>query len=457
MNTRKSQSGVAIIEVLVACIALALVSIAVTGLVVVATRSSVQSERQVVALSQVNSVLESVRAMDYEDIGYTHPLGIEPDGLLERHLAITPDNQPYAQDVSIELVDDPANGHLQPGTLSESTADYKKVTVNISWGTASGGSRDVTQTVIVTPQSSCVARCTPNQSQACPDPNKVGDVGFGVDACGYGLQNPNFIPNTVTCPSTGICPPPPCPPGTIYCPTPTPSPSCPPGGTCCDAAADCSTGDVCNPDSGMCEPPCSATSCNGGNVCNPDSGLCNPPCSEGGGTCGSGYECNPASNLCEIIPNTTPNPSQPVGSPTPPPEGTPAGTPPPGTTPEPPSCTNDQQCSGGGTCQNGRCTPSTLFNPCGADSECNAGQACLDGTCQGAWCPVPGVFLGCSSAVVDPGCFCPNIFGGRYVTRFQQAEQAGNQDPWCNLQVTQFCQPIWEWVDCPNNCPTSTP
>src|SRR5690606_21665686 len=98
----------------------------VTGLALLGSRSSFQTERQVSALAIANERLEKIRALSYENVGYTNASALEPDGVILRHENITQDSGDYVVDTTIELIDDPANGTLAQGLLNEETADYKK-------------------------------------------------------------------------------------------------------------------------------------------------------------------------------------------------------------------------------------------------------------------------------------------------------------------------------------------
>lgn len=465
----RQQRGLALIEVLVGTLVMVVSTMAVTGLIVVGSKSVIESSHQTAALGIMNNWGESIKAMRYNDVGFIDAVGSEPDGRLPRHLSV-----PFSDlvlDIAIDLVDDPANGTMPAASLSEDTADYKKVSITVDWRAATGagpGRRDVASVIYITPQTSCAQQlgCTPGQANACADP----DTTYAGNGCALTPSDgSSFVAYTETCPSSGVCPPPPpppppsyppCPPGSEFCPSPTPTPTPCPAGTCCDGVTSCPSGQVC--DGGSCKDSCvtSPGTCGSGESCNSSSGACEPDCSVSQGECADGYFCDPADAVCVTPP---PSGNDNNGSPTPPISCTADGDCPIGGTcandvcvlpnPTPPagdSCVSDSDC-GGGSCLNGSCTG----NSCTADSDCGSGLVCgAGGSCEGAWCTPPDNPDNQScvdGVVVDPGCGCPG-FGGRFVTEYQYTEQNPGTDPMCNVSVTQICSPYQYWVAC-GACP----
>ncbi|MBI3255758.1 MAG: hypothetical protein HYZ63_02195 [Candidatus Andersenbacteria bacterium] len=454
----------ALIEVLVAMLILGVSTIAVTGLVVVGSKSAIESAHQTSSLGVMNNWGESVRAMRYNDVGYINPESGEPDGVLPRHLTFSESDQ--AMDIEVELVDDPANGTLPTGSLSEDTADYKKVSITVDWRAATGsgqGRREVASVLYITPQSSCAQQltCVPGEAEACANPdNTYTTQGCGFTPAGGG----SFVEFTEACPDSGVCPPPPpppptddppCPPGSVYCPTPTPSPTPCPAGTCCDGSTTCPSGEVC--EEGACVPSCvtSPSQCGAGESCKSSTGVCEPDCTASTGECADGYFCDPADSVCV----TPPPPEEPTDNPepTPPTDCTSSSQCPagescvndvcalPDATPGPDgSCTDSSQC-GGGSCVDGTCSGDS----CSSDSDCGSGLVCgSGGVCEGSWCTVEEAPGGCQTGVIfDPGCGCPG-FDGRFVSSYVLAEAS---DPMC-ISVPPVCNVESEWVAC-GACP----
>ena len=196
------KSGMALIEVLVAILVLGVSTIAVTGLAVVGTRFSFEAERQTLAQGIVNSAAEAVRGMSYSNVGYVDATGQESKGTLHRTQGAASGGLQYTLNTNVELIDDPANGTLPPGTLSADTADYKRVKLEALWQLASGTQREVSAVLDVQGQQGCFATipCVPGTPAACADvtavdSNCVPYVGTG--AC---------IPKTSACPASGFCP-----------------------------------------------------------------------------------------------------------------------------------------------------------------------------------------------------------------------------------------------------------
>ena len=333
-------AGFTLMEVMVSIFVLGVATVAVTGLAVTGVRTSFESERQTIALSLVNGEAESVKAMSYFEIGYADATGTEPDGTLHRQETVTRNGLSYTLTRTIELVDDSANGTLPAGSLTEASADYKRVNIKAAWLTAGGSPRDVSVVVTVTPQLNCAVgnagsgggqACTAGAALACPNPNLLqtntadnscvtGGGPYVAAGDANGGTPGTCIYNSVTCPASGRCP------------APSAAPTCPPGAAFCSQCVsniDCGAGYVCS--SGQCYAQTGActrnSDCSSGQVCNPGTGACSPNCTSGTCSCGTGYACDVTTGLC-----ATPTPS-----PTPTPTPTP-------TQPPPTPCVDDTQC-----------------------------------------------------------------------------------------------------------------
>jgi type II secretory pathway pseudopilin PulG len=270
----RNQSGFTIIEVLIALFLIGLITIAIVGLAVLGTRTSFESERQNVAIGIANEVVEQIRGLDYDNVG------LQPDGILTAEQPVTRNQQTYDIALSVELVDDAANGSLPANTLTETNADFKRVKVVVSWQTASGNTRDVALLANIVPDNT-VQTCEPGAVNACASEGFPGNPGNG--AC---------VPNT-TCPDSGICPSevntrPYCPTGVLFCPQCYTGVDCGAGFTC-QAGACVAAGGVCYSDSdcngaqsvcqqGQCLPNCNLYGCNNGELCNTTTGVCSLPC-----------------------------------------------------------------------------------------------------------------------------------------------------------------------------------
>lgn len=204
----------------------------------------------------------------------------------------------------------------------------------------------------------------------------------------------------------------------------------PQGGTCTGCLlSGCTAGEVCNPDSTMCQPGidscrlCTADfECGDGSVCTDFGGRdrCLPRCGAGG-TCDSGYTCDTATNLC--LPDS--------GSCT--------------------SCTLDpSSCAAGLVLDEDKCA----CVECISNSDCSSGEACALGTgqclpgsgqcassnecsgaCVGAQDGLPGVCVECASAAdCNPGAACTN---------YECVD--------CNCPIGQQCQPDGSCLD-PDRC-----
>lgn len=173
IHVQKPQAGFTLLEILIATFLLGIATIGITGLAALGTRFSVESERQNVAQAVVNDRIEYIRSLPFDDVGYTDATGQEPDGVLTRSEDIQRNQQTYHTTITVELIDNSQNGNLPAGGLIEPNADYKLVTVEAVWDSASGNQRSVAVTTYVS-RGGNLDSCTPGVtscpgSQACPD------------------------------------------------------------------------------------------------------------------------------------------------------------------------------------------------------------------------------------------------------------------------------------------------
>lgn len=369
------QSGFALTEVLVATLLLGVATVAITGLAIVGTRSSFESERQTVALAIVNEKVENVRALPYGDVGLTdaNENEGEPDGVLLREESVTRNQQAYVVETDVFLVDDPLNGTVPEGTLTEDTADYKNVEMRVRWNTVSGNSRVITP--VITYIAPSELRCEPGAQGVCP----AAAAPAGEGACIPGGSGGSGGSNG----SEGLSSPTP-----TSTSTASPSPSVE-----CSVNADCAGGLVCS-SSQECVQCNSDADCGSGQSCDLENNQCVAQC-DADGSCPQGSTCNTATNICDALANPSP-------------------------TPAPQACTTDAECTGGYTCDT---DASVCVLQCDGSNSCPSGYSCntSTNTCDassspyvGADCPASGVCpapSGSSSGSCPPGAqFCSECY-----------------------------------------------
>lgn len=459
--SRTSTDGFTLIEILVTIFILSVATVGITGLATLGSRYSFESERQTVALGIVNEQIETVRSISYNDVGYTDAVGAEPDGSLQRNVEVVRNQQTYSVSTTVTLVDDPVNGTLSVA-LTEDNADYKAVGVNAVWQVANGGERNVESITYVSP-TAVLQTCTPGQANACPGAESSS---AGSGAC---------IPNQ-PCPASGVCPANPgsgtnCPPGSQFCAPCTTNSDCSAGQVCntvtnqcesavgaCTADSDCSAGQVCQ--SGTCSAACTTNAdCGGGDVCNVGTGVCSPSCVGNSCACPSDTSCNVESGVCEadvdectvdadcgsddICNAGTCQAPVACNSSDDCPAGQECGSDDICRVTEGEACSGSNPCSSDDVCQANRCAGP--FNSCQSDNECGSGESCFSGLCGPSACAE--LTDSCDDIVIDPGCSCPNSFGGRMVTTFDEIVNP-LPDPNCPIAVQTICQPVSMWQEC---------
>lgn len=196
-----SFKGFTLIEVLVTAFVLATVTVAVTGLGLLSTRSAIQNERQNVAQAIANEEIETARTYRYEEIEYTD---VSPEGKVERDKTVKRNDQDYLAQAFIDYIDDPKNGSLPPDTpVTAQNADFKKLLVKISWASnISGQSQSSTSSTVVAATffaNKADDACVPG-TITCenPSPDCIPGTPAGcADASGQ---------LTLDCPASGVCP-----------------------------------------------------------------------------------------------------------------------------------------------------------------------------------------------------------------------------------------------------------
>lgn len=203
------QRGFTLIEVLITAFVLGVVTVAVTGLALVLTRTSLESERQEVAINIATEKVENLRAayeargfevVDFEDIS--------PQGFVKRQETITRNNLEYTITGHIHEIDDPANG--------TGTPDFKTVLYKVAWTSNIGqipgsGAIEIAASALSFSPESVLAASQPSAV--------VAAVALYTEAV---KADDSCVPGTDTCPN----------------------PECTPGATCAN-------GQICLP-SGLC-------------------------------------------------------------------------------------------------------------------------------------------------------------------------------------------------------------
>lgn len=166
------KNGFTLIEILVAMFFLAIAVIAIVGVSVLSTRSSLRVEKKVVAQAMVNDAIEGLHALSYDRVGIV-PTGAIlqanpalPYGSVEYAQEVVKNQQTYSVITSIIPIDDPENGTVS-GILDFTTADYKSIRVEVrpKLGGTSNGSPIVS--AVTTIANWPPAACTPGDPTAC--------------------------------------------------------------------------------------------------------------------------------------------------------------------------------------------------------------------------------------------------------------------------------------------------
>lgn len=149
---RDLDEGFSLVEVLAATVILFFVATALLGLAGTTTITAEKSRERNIVVNAVNSYMEWVRSLDYDDIGLTDADAGEPTGQLSEETTVTPEGVTVTFTPTVEWVDDPnivgsqdykllrvsATAVLPSGeTVSFSTETQIRNT-GIDWGWSSG-------------------------------------------------------------------------------------------------------------------------------------------------------------------------------------------------------------------------------------------------------------------------------------------------------------------------------
>ena len=124
----KSSRAFSLIEVLVSLLIIMILVSSVYSLINFSLQITADNKNNVQAISIANEKLEQIRTLPYDEIQIT---GIV-DGVLDETYEEVIRNGKFDVYTSVIYVDDPYDG-IQNGTDSTFFADYKKVTVRVSW------------------------------------------------------------------------------------------------------------------------------------------------------------------------------------------------------------------------------------------------------------------------------------------------------------------------------------
>ena len=180
-----AEKGMSIIEVMVAVF---MVFMALTSLVVLlgeAGRLNLNSKVNQLGSALAHQKMEWLKNLEFSSIGFLTPEEGEPGGILPRYETTTIGNLEFRVDYEIEWVDAPET--------ENTTEDYKKVTVTVSWQKPLKGSAKVTSyisqaqrrspgTIVNPPPPDIISPPTPAPDSEVED---VVPIQIGIDAPGY--------------------------------------------------------------------------------------------------------------------------------------------------------------------------------------------------------------------------------------------------------------------------------
>ncbi len=164
--------GFTVIEILLAMFLLATGVVAIAGVSLLATRTTLRVEKNVVAQAIANDAIEKIQAMPYGMVGEL-PEGatLVSGGITEESIRYTQDiaqnGQQYTLTIDVVAADDEANGQIT-GALTLANADYKRLRVQVEpkQGEFLSSTVSASATISNWPPDTCV----PGMADACPAP-----------------------------------------------------------------------------------------------------------------------------------------------------------------------------------------------------------------------------------------------------------------------------------------------
>ena len=186
--------GFTTIEVLVAIVVLATVSIAATGVAQLSSKILERSARDTNALNIARGQVGKNRLLSYDEVGLVGAGGTTPTGVLPAEETLTSDNRKYKIKNAVQFVDDP---------LTPETEDYKELTVTVQYDEVIPRGK-VVLTSLFTP-----TQVTGSGSGTHPSPAPEPSALPGIPPCTPGTECLGGIECTAQgfCPNLGlICP-----------------------------------------------------------------------------------------------------------------------------------------------------------------------------------------------------------------------------------------------------------
>lgn len=133
-NNNLRRKGFTLIEMLVVLFMFSLITVTFYRVFSAGTVLMIDAKKRIAAAHVANEKLEIVRSLDYGDIGV--PSG-NPSGVIDPDEYITSGVYQFHVETGVVYVDDPEDG-LQ-GSGDTDGADYKRVSVEVSWGSEGDG------------------------------------------------------------------------------------------------------------------------------------------------------------------------------------------------------------------------------------------------------------------------------------------------------------------------------
>lgn len=149
MRNGGEQSGFTLLEVIIGLAILAIVSTAVFFTYFNVLKIVQSSQFTSAALDIMESELEAIRNMPYEQVGV---VGGVPAGILQPTRTVTLDNTPFTLNTYVRVIDDPFDGTFNGSPRDLSPSDYKLVELQVSCDQCAN-SRPVALAALLAPTS----------------------------------------------------------------------------------------------------------------------------------------------------------------------------------------------------------------------------------------------------------------------------------------------------------------
>jgi hypothetical protein len=137
LKKRKMTRGFALIEALTVLFIFSLITITFYQVFSLGARYIIESKNRLGAISLANERMEMVRNLNYSNIGTK---GGEVGGNILQEQDVSENGRTYKVKTRVAYIQDSLDGIYPADTAFE---DYKKVTINVSWGSDSDGQREV--------------------------------------------------------------------------------------------------------------------------------------------------------------------------------------------------------------------------------------------------------------------------------------------------------------------------